>query len=153
MPHLIWTDNLNTGIEVIDTQHRRIIDFINILHDSRITSDRHVAEHVIDALIDYIISHFEFEEEMMEGAGYALTSPHMKDHESFIKSVDALRKRFKNGEEILDELQNLLTNWHFTHIREDDASYVNAVRPTIKNHIEHDSSWISNSIGRFFRSA
>lgn len=32
MMKLIWTDNLNTGIDVIDNQHKRIVDYINKLY-------------------------------------------------------------------------------------------------------------------------
>ena len=28
MPHIEWTDDLNTNIEVIDSQHHRIVDYI-----------------------------------------------------------------------------------------------------------------------------
>ena len=33
MAYLDWKDELNTGIRVIDGQHRRIVDYINQLHD------------------------------------------------------------------------------------------------------------------------
>lgn len=32
MALLIWQDDLDTGIEVIDHQHRRIVEMINHLH-------------------------------------------------------------------------------------------------------------------------
>lgn len=155
MPHLIWTDNMNTGIDAIDSQHRRIIDYINLLYDTRVSSDRTVVEHVIAALADYITSHFEFEESMMEDAGYELTSPHKKDHQLFISHFITLQKRFKYGEEILVEILNLLSSWHIDHINHDDARYVDTVKPTIKSLVDGDSrtGWISRSLGRFFRSS
>ena len=35
MALLLWQDDLNTGIEVIDDQHRRIVSMINQLHHGR----------------------------------------------------------------------------------------------------------------------
>ncbi|HCL3794509.1 TPA: bacteriohemerythrin, partial [Pseudomonas aeruginosa] len=34
MAHLVWQDDLNTGIQVIDNQHKRIVEMINHLHDA-----------------------------------------------------------------------------------------------------------------------
>lgn len=155
MPHLIWTDLMNTGIDVIDIQHRRIIDYINMLHDARIASDRAVAENVIDALVDYVISHFGFEEAMLEDAGYEFIRPHKQDHQSFIGRIDCLRQRFKNGDHILDELQILLREWHLNHIKKDDARYVKTVRANVRATSESGAMtwWISKSLERFFRSA
>ncbi len=155
MPHLIWTDNLDTGIEVIDIQHKRIVDYINKLDDARITNDKIIIGDVIDALIDYTISHFGFEEALMEDAGYEFARPHKKVHELFIRRVDELRERFRNGDEILDELQSLLTRWLFSHIKHDDASYVDAIKPRVESHVEENprGGWLSRSLSRFFRSA
>jgi len=36
MAHLQWTKDLNTGIDVIDTQHKQIVDYINQLYDARL---------------------------------------------------------------------------------------------------------------------
>lgn len=155
MPHLIWTDNLNTGIDVIDIQHRRIVDYINKLDDARNSYDKIIIGDVIDALIDYTKSHFGFEEALMEDAGYEFARPHKKVHELFIRRVDELRERFRNGDEILDELQGLLTRWLFSHIKHDDASYVNTIKPKVESHIETNpgNGWLSRSLARFFRSA
>ena len=35
MAVLQWVEDLNTGIEEIDIQHRRIVDYINRLHELR----------------------------------------------------------------------------------------------------------------------
>jgi len=35
MALLLWQDDLNTGIEVIDDQHRRIVHMINQLHQAQ----------------------------------------------------------------------------------------------------------------------
>ena len=53
MSFLIWQDDLNTGIDVIDAQHRRIIEMINHLHVAQATRDRLAIGEVIDELVDY----------------------------------------------------------------------------------------------------
>lgn len=48
-----WNDSYNIGIEVIDNQHRQILDYINILEEVRKTGDRGKIKEVLEDLIDY----------------------------------------------------------------------------------------------------
>jgi len=66
--HIEWTEDLNTGIQVIDSQHHRIVQYINKLYDIQNTHDRKQVEQVLDELVDYTLSHFAFEESLMEAA-------------------------------------------------------------------------------------
>ena len=59
---IIWNRTLETGIEVIDSQHRRIVAYINALEDARIAKDRTRIGSIIEQLVDYTQSHFGFEE-------------------------------------------------------------------------------------------
>ena len=99
MTHLVWTDDLNTGIPVIDGQHRQIVDYINQLHDARTTNDRQVVGDVINNLIDYTLSHFSFEEELMVESGYPFAGPHKRVHDVFVKRVGEYQLRFKSGDQ------------------------------------------------------
>lgn len=152
MSHFIWLNELNTGIDVIDGQHRRLVDYINQLHDARLKHDRRAVGDVIDATVDYTLSHFGFEESLMEEAGYPFTRAHKKVHELFVKRVAEFQLRFRAGEDISEELHSLLAKWLFTHIRNDDADYVAAVKE--KLHIDgRRPGWLSRSLARFFQHA
>ena len=50
MSLLVWLPELDTGIDEIDRQHRRIVDYINQLHEVRSTHDREVLGNVIGGL-------------------------------------------------------------------------------------------------------
>ncbi len=153
MAHLVWTDNLNTGIDVIDNQHRQIVKLINQLDDARKTDNRARVGKVIDGLVEYTISHFAFEEAMLEDVNYEFVRPHKKVHELFVRRVSEFQTRFKDGEDISDELQGLLGRWLFNHIRHDDAAYVEAVRKDAQHLVEDktEGGWLKRSLGRFFR--
>ncbi len=129
MAHLVWQDDLNTGIQVIDNQHKRIVEMINHLHDAQQGKEHAAIAEVIEELVDYTLSHFAFEETLMEDAGYQFSRAHKKIHELFIRRVSEYRVRFQAGEDVGDELKGLLSRWLFNHIRNDDAGYVDAVRP------------------------
>lgn len=152
MAHLTWTSELNTGIDVIDGQHRRIVEYINQLDDARLKGDKAAIGEVIESTVDYTLSHFGFEEALMEDAGYEFVRPHKKVHELFVKRVADLQLRFKAGDDIADELHALLARWLFSHIRNDDASYVKSVKASMQVLTEEkkEGGWLSRSIGRFF---
>lgn len=152
MAYLVWQEDLDTGIQVIDSQHKRIVEMINQLHDAQAQHDRVLLGSVIEELVDYTISHFAFEETLLEDSGYQFTRAHKKVHELFIKRVSDYRMRFEAGEDVAEELKGLLGRWLFNHIRNDDANYVASVKAGMQD-LTRDQShggWLSRSMKRFF---
>jgi hemerythrin len=151
MAMLVWQDNLNTGIDIIDGQHRRIVDMINELHGAQMHGGAAVGE-VLDEMVDYTLSHFAFEEELMEEAGYPFCAAHKRVHDIFVKRVAEYQMRFRAGEDITDELKNMLSRWLFNHIRSDDKAYAD----TVKRHLNHfvkthqEGGWLSRTVKRIF---
>ncbi|MNO97261.1 Bacteriohemerythrin [compost metagenome] len=152
MSYLVWQEDLNTGIQVIDNQHKRIVEMINHLHHAQATHDRQELGEVIEELVDYTLSHFAFEETLMEDSGYQFTRAHKKVHELFIKRVAQYRERFNAGEDIAEELKGLLGRWLFNHIRNDDSNYVDSVKASMHELTSDHSAggWLSRSMKRFF---
>lgn len=158
---IVWENKLNTGIEVIDAQHRRIVDYINDLEIAKIKADKHLVTEVIEQLIDYTQSHFGFEEAMLEEAGYKFLKPHQKVHELFIKRVTEFTMRAAKGEEIADELHSMLTKWLLNHIANEDRDYAQAVQQMVNGGKEAAAvpvvarppspGFLSGLLGRFFR--
>ena len=128
MALLVWQPELDTGIDVIDQQHQRIVELINQLHHVRETHDRQELADVLEELVDYTLSHFAFEEELLEESGYAFGPAHKRVHDMFTRRVGEYRMRFEAGEDITAELHGMLARWLFNHIRNDDKSYSRHVR-------------------------
>jgi hemerythrin len=146
-----WTEDLNTGIQVIDNQHQRIVEYINTLDDVSRIPDREVVGKVVGDLIDYTYSHFAFEEALMEEAGYEYLSIHQNTHNSFCERIDQFRKRFDDGEDIAESLAELLRTWLINHIMSDDESYAALVKekmPRIES--KHQGTWLGSAVKRFF---
>jgi hemerythrin len=152
MTHLTWKKSLDTGIDVIDGQHKRIVEYINKLDDARVTQNRKVIAKVIEDMVDYTVSHFGFEETLIEDAGYEFTRPHKRVHELFIKRVSEYKQRFDDGENVADELHGLLSRWLFSHIQNDDAAYVSSVKASLagldKN--QKKRGFFARSLKKFF---
>lgn len=151
MQHVEWTPELEIGINVIDTQHRRIVDYINVLIDSSDEDKRDEIALLIDSLVDYTYSHFSFEEALMEEAGYEFLSVHQQTHEAFIRKMDSVHQSFKQGDDVRDELCELLKTWLINHIMSDDQSYAPVVREkyaVIEN--KANGGWLNKTLHRFF---
>lgn len=133
MGHLNWTSELEIGIDVIDNQHRRIVDYINALYDASLTKDKQQVASVIEELIEYTLSHFAFEEELQEQAGYPFVKAHQKVHELFARRVGEFQQRFELGEDVTEPLLTLLRTWLINHIRRDDADYAQIVKQNVVN--------------------
>lgn len=123
--YIAWDASLKLGIDVIDKQHRRIVEYINKLH--RIIEagppDRNAVASVLERLADYTMTHFRFEEELMAQCGFELVDAHAAGHDRFRDKIDAYRTRLESGEEILNELQGELKLWLWHHILVDDKVY------------------------------
>ncbi len=148
---ITWTKDLNTGIELIDEQHRQIVDFINQLETVKETQRPDTVRQVVEECVQYTMSHFAFEEEIQEEAGYEYCRPHKKVHELFTRRVGEYRKRLDDGEDVAVELHGMLANWLVNHIKHDDADYVPAVKANIDTIIQTSearkgSGWLK----RFF---
>lgn len=149
---ITWTDDLNTGIDVIDKQHMRIVDFINQLEDAQKLKDLALIRQVMDDCLDYTMSHFAFEESLQEEAGYKYCKPHKKVHELFTRRVNEYKERLELGDDVAGELHALLARWLVNHIKRDDADYVGAVKANMVTLIaekeqKKDVGWFK----RFFK--
>ena len=147
---IVWTKDLDTGIDVIDNQHMRIVDYINELEEANKHGDLKAIGVVLDECVDYTLSHFAFEESLQEEAGYRFVKPHKKVHELFTRRVKEYQERFHAGEDVGVELQDLLGRWLINHIKKDDADYVAAVKENmleVTRRKKKESGWLR----RFFK--
>ncbi len=148
MAKFIWTDQLNVGIDVIDQQHRRIVEYINQLDDARsngMSNDE--ISWLLNDLVDYTISHFGFEESLQEEAGYPFLTSHKKVHELFTKRIADFQKRAEQGEDVIKALNSLLVTWLFNHIKRDDNDYVDSV----KSYLQQKQDFVERKRGLFSR--
>lgn len=146
--HMIWTDDLNTGIAEIDAENHKIVNYINALSDARESGDSAVLGATLDKLLDYAVNHFLFEEHLMAEANYKYRASHEAIHEMFAKKLADLRGRHGAGEDVHDHLVTMLRDWVNVHIRQEDQKYAEAVSQTIEE--EGGESWISGVMKKLF---
>ncbi|GGX55340.1 bacteriohemerythrin [Saccharospirillum salsuginis] len=126
---IVWSSEYEIGIPVIDNQHKRIVEYINTVHELQGQRDAEAElRAVLHNLVDYTLSHFAFEESLMEEAGYSDLADHQLAHQAFARQIEQLRKRFIQGNEVASELAGVLQSWLLKHILTDDQSYSDTVK-------------------------
>ena len=160
MERLTWSDSFNTGILEIDNQHRQIIEYCNQLCDAHDQKDNKAVGEVIEGLVEYTLSHFAFEESLMEEVAYPFTKAHKKIHEMFVKRVASYQEKFKEGIEVTEEFYSLLRRWLIQHIQRDDMAYSIPVKSGMhlleQPQIDEQKSlvkdsWLNRALKKFFR--
>ncbi len=144
-----WVSDLDTGISVIDDQHKRLLSYINQLAGDL---DRASVGRVLADLVDYTVSHFAFEESLQEQAGYRHVKSHKDVHAKFIENVASFVQRYDNGEDVVEDLYIMLSTWLINHIKREDMAYVSEVKTTMIDIIsdkirKEDAAWVS----RYFK--
>jgi hemerythrin len=153
MAYLHWSSDLDTGIEVIDKQHQRIVDYLNELNSTNEGGNREATNHVLNELVDYTLTHFAFEEELQERAAYPFLKAHKRVHEIFTKRVAEFQRRAAAGENVTPELLSMLKIWLVNHIKGDDADYAESVMTMLgieANQGKVAGGWVGIALKKFF---
>lgn len=122
---LKWGPQLETGLADVDSQHRRLIDIINVLGSLHAQGAR-AAEliPVLAELRDYTVYHFRHEEDLMQALPVDPTShaAHLKDHQGFVKLVVRAGEMVAtNPDDVVAHLLAFLVKWLVHHITGVDA--------------------------------
>lgn len=124
-----WKEEYAIGNGAIDEQHQRLFELGRGIHEL-LTQKRGEDKYddlmlLIKDLKDYTVYHFDFEEGMLEGAGYPNLDIHEQEHRKFIKKMDDLAGQdldaFQN--KIAFEMLGFVANWIERHILDTDFKY------------------------------
>ena len=122
-----FDESLVTGNEMIDTQHKELIDKINKLLDSCETSkEKVVAVKTLDYLADYTEFHFGEEEKLQESINYPAKSEHKKEHDKLRAVVKDLYNMLEEeegpSEAFVEQVNKNVIEWLYRHIKGFDRS-------------------------------
>lgn len=120
-----WSPDLSVNIAEIDSQHKKLIGILNLLHESmRTGKGKDVLAKVLNDLTDYTVYHFGTEERLFEKYAYPEYRAHKRQHDDLTSQVLELKKRFEAGQvTITVEVMNFLKEWLNNHIRHTDKKY------------------------------
>ncbi len=125
MSFMKWTqESYGTNVNVCDEQHQELFNRVNALNDAVSDSNRPEIGNRLDALIEYVVEHFQTEERLMEERGYAGLQEHRREHDNLVSTCVELQGRFHANEtEIETGTMEFIKSWLDHHIPVIDRSY------------------------------
>lgn len=121
-----WNDSLSVGVQIIDNQHKVLVNTLNDLHAAMMEGKANqVTGPILRRLLAYTRDHFSLEEEMLADAGYAELETHKLEHRELARKVEGYMARFESGDIALNpHLMNFLRDWLRMHIQGADRAYI-----------------------------
>ena len=122
-----FDDSLVTGNEMIDSQHKELIEKINkLLESCESGKDKLVAIKTLDYLADYTDFHFSAEEKLQEEIEYPGINEHKKEHEKLRTVVKELYEMLEEEEgpsnAFVEQVNKNVIEWLYRHIKGFDRS-------------------------------
>jgi methyl-accepting chemotaxis protein len=118
-----WTNELATGHPMIDSDHRKLLDYINSLH--RATRDgkgKQAVAQIVSGLVNYTKEHFGREQSLMDG--YGDRTRHLEAHRAFIAKIEEFEGQVTSGRtNISAQVMQFLRDWLFNHIMKTDKKF------------------------------
>jgi len=121
-----FTDDLITGIDDIDNQHRQLFKWANEASSDEVMADKGKLRMALDNLEDYVNHHFRAEEYAMNIYDYDRLEKHGSQHRRLTREVGELYNRSKRegaSKGLKIELQDMFADWIVLHIKEWDKPF------------------------------
>lgn len=124
-----WKKELETGIEIVDSQHKEFLKHANkFLIKVRAGKIDEGIEEEFEFVRHYLLYHFQAEETFLLDSGYEDYKKHQAEHlELKFRAKEAeLRICNAKGEEVIKEFASFINSWVIQHILKSDllfASY------------------------------
>lgn len=129
-----WNPNFETGFDLIDQQHRHLVDLLNKLAGTLVSGDVSAVNSAFDALAAYANKHFEDEEVIWQDcfAGDAWMSSHQMAHATFLPKVVELKDHQADRplSDVVEQLVKFLIRWLAFHIIDNDKRMAMVVAAT-----------------------
>lgn len=120
MGTMVWKDEYSVGNELLDAQHRGLIDLVN-----RLDGDEPLGR-VLEELAGYAEMHFRDEEDLVEAAGYPGLTQQKNQHKAFQAWLDRTLNSCRSGGEASVARRDLyayLSIWIANHLMVYDAAF------------------------------
>ena len=127
MTEIEWNDSLSVGVDLIDEQHKMLIQRIKDLSDA-VNSSRGAGQigKTLGFMIDYTNFHFSTEEKHMTELGYPGFDIHKQQHEEFKTTLNDMVTEFEEDgatAQLSEGVNTYLINWLIKHIKSIDTKF------------------------------
>lgn len=132
MQTFVWSPRYETGVPLMDTQHRRLVDLINQLGDAILRGETDAAEdmdRLYAELIDYAQVHFAEEECLMaeHGIDPGVLARHRGLHQQFVRQIEQMHGGGDVTAERMQAMNRFLASWLVLHILGEDKEIAHRI--------------------------
>jgi hemerythrin len=122
-----WDDRYSVKIQLIDDQHKELINMTNTLYEGCLAGDEAARNYFLETVhgtVDYVKYHFAAEERILENVKYPGLAEHKKEHEGFVKKIFEDVQSFQGGKKFVPNVfVRYLKDWILAHIAVQDKKY------------------------------
>ena len=131
---ITWSRSFETGIDIIDFQHKLILSRGNdLIKEINNNGEKASIEVILKDLFDYLFEHFRFEEQMFSSIIYKNKDNHLKEHEYYREKLSVITRMFLDNEkDISEEVFIFFDEWITKHIIKTDKDFVKELKKHIK---------------------
>ena len=119
---LEWREQLSVGNDLIDSDHKYLIEIINLAAHSLKTKNRNDLATALNNLSQYSKAHFTREEAIAAAVGYPKAASLHASHEALLKKLDQIKQEI--GVDLIDsQLEHFavfLREWLINHVIKED---------------------------------
>jgi len=120
-----WNKNFETGITVIDAQHKQLVALINKLANALVINSPTKVTQIFTELSDYASFHFEEEERIWNKyfeKEDTWSESHLLSHSSFLPNVLKIQTLHEENDwqEVTESILQFLIRWMAFHILDED---------------------------------
>ena len=122
---IIWDDYYSVGYDLIDEQHKKLVEMINELYSAFIsgTAQKKAAD-IVNEMIKYTDYHFKTEEKFFEEFNYPEIDEHKIIHKSFVDKVIEVKEGLDSKKVTVSyDIMNFLRKWLLEHILQEDKKF------------------------------
>jgi hemerythrin len=121
---LEWSQDLETGNEAVDAQHKMLFSYVNdVIGVCEGGDEADKIQETLAFLIHYTVQHFQDEEALQLECGYPGYGWHKGLHEAFKQTAAELAQRFTesgSSADLCKDVKEIVASWLITHIQGED---------------------------------
>lgn len=129
---LQWKKEYLLGIPLVDQQHQQLLSrtsrLLKSIHHNQATD----WAEVLNFLEEYILLHFQTEEELMEKYHYPFLEAHRYEHRCFTENYCNLKQEIQSGRHdrlyLLFKIDLFLVDWLINHTTKNDRHWATYIR-------------------------
>ena len=131
---IAWSDDLETGNDAIDSQHRQIFKLTSDLVEACESNKGHeVLGEALNFLASYTVKHLADEEALQVEHDFPDYENHKKFHEAFKEKVVELIRQYQADSTSVDlraQINSTIIRWLLQHIKREDFKIAEHIRKT-----------------------